>query len=372
MKDGTVSTFGYYNFFNIRATGNTDSEVVLNALRHARSQGWNTPEASIAGGINFVAANYVAVGQNTAYFQKFNVVNRNQLFRNQYMQNIMAAQSEGSRMRSMYNNAGMVSSNLTFVIPIFENMPAQPAIRPSGTNPFRTRSFDRATLNVNGTLALRTAPNGLLLRHISNGANITVLERATTRVNGMYWDRVVAYVGASGHTGYMARGPATGTNLWINTHTRGADTIYAAAPGSGNNSGGATNPGGTNNAVRRDGNYIIVEPRATLDNIRAAGFTINTATLNGVNVVGTANVATGTVLGTNHGNLTVVKRGDLNGDGNVTVVDMILMQRHLTGVARLKGAEYRAARLSPAGETVSVVDMILMQRHLTGTSLITI
>jgi len=325
--------------------------------------GWNTPERSIAGGINFLASNYVAVGQNTAYFQRFNVVNRNALFRNQYMQNIMAAQSEGQRMRNMYNNSGMLNTNLTFVIPVFENMPVNASPRPNAHAPVRTRQFDEARLNVNGTLTLRAGPrvDSILIHHINNGSRITVLERATTRSHdGMYWDKVIAYRGTIGHTGFMARGPANDPGrLWIQTHTHGSDTI--------NRVGNAPN-----NAVREEGNYLIVEPQATLDSIRAAGYNITAATRNGYNAMGYQNIGTGTVLTANGRTFTVVKLGDLNGDGSVDVIDMILMRRHLTGTTRLQGVFYRAGRLASNQATIDVVDMILMQRHLTRTSLITI
>ena len=179
---------------------------------------------SIYGGINHLASNFMARGQNTAYFQKFNVVNRNQLFGNQYMQNITAARSEGTRIRNMYSRAGRLNSNLTFVIPVFENMPANPAPRPNANAPVRTRQFDEARLNAGGTVALRAGPSAgsHRIHDIANGARITVLERATTRSSdGIYWDKLVAYRGASGHTGFMARGPANDpSRVWIQIHTR--------------------------------------------------------------------------------------------------------------------------------------------------------
>ena len=66
---------GYYNAFNIGATGNTREEVVLNGLKRAQKEGWTSLEAAIKGGTRIIAKNYIARGQNTLYLQKFDVEN---------------------------------------------------------------------------------------------------------------------------------------------------------------------------------------------------------------------------------------------------------------------------------------------------------
>ena len=45
---------GYYNAFNIGASGNTSSEIIANGLAYAQRKGWDTLEKSIDGGIGFV------------------------------------------------------------------------------------------------------------------------------------------------------------------------------------------------------------------------------------------------------------------------------------------------------------------------------
>ena len=177
----------------------------------------------------------------------------------------------------------------------------------------------------------------------------------------MYWDRLVAFDRGVGNTGYMARGPADGSRLWIHPQTHGRDTINGQASG-----------GRPNNAFRVEGSRLITEPRTTLADIRAGGFEINRARLNDRNVINRENVATGTVLETNKGTFTVVKLGDLTGTGDVGLADMALIRRHLMEVRRLRSNYYRAANLTRNENPLGLADMALMQRHLMGVNLISL
>jgi beta-N-acetylglucosaminidase len=50
---------------------------------------WNSPYRSIVGGAKFISQNYISRGQNTLYFQKFDVIsNDDGLYKHQYMTNI--------------------------------------------------------------------------------------------------------------------------------------------------------------------------------------------------------------------------------------------------------------------------------------------
>lgn len=138
-RDGSSTTGGvypgyegYYNFFNIGASANPDgSGAVENALKYAKEKGWDTPEKSIIGGAQFLGANYIARGQNTFYFQKFNVVNAESgLYTHQYMQNLSAASTEGASYQKIYGDWG--SASIVYRIPVYENMPEEAAPLPVG------------------------------------------------------------------------------------------------------------------------------------------------------------------------------------------------------------------------------------------------
>ncbi len=119
-----------YNLFNINVSGNLSAGIIAGA-RYAYERGWFTPEASIRGGAQFLTKNYINVGQSTLYFQKYNVINKKDLYGHQYMQNIRAANDEGNMIYNSYRKSGILESHFEFVVPLYENMPTAPCPRPA-------------------------------------------------------------------------------------------------------------------------------------------------------------------------------------------------------------------------------------------------
>lgn len=106
--------------------GNSQEEILTNAAKYADSQGWDSLSKGLVGGVEFVKEGYINKGQNTLYLQKFDVVKQDgKLYTNQYMQNLLAATSEASNMRSIYEASDTVDSELNFIIPLYENMPKE-------------------------------------------------------------------------------------------------------------------------------------------------------------------------------------------------------------------------------------------------------
>ena len=193
---------GYYNAFNIAASGNSTGEIVLSELAYAQKKGWTSLDASITGGINYLATYYIGKGQNTLYLQKFDVEETGGLYSNQYMQNIMAAETEGLTLRNSYVNTNALSSTHTFVIPVYENMPSNACARPS-TSGTSSTTLDIVKVNVNSEIRLRNAPNGsTTIDWLYKDEIVTRLEKATSKVAGTYWDKVQK---SNGTTGYVAR-----------------------------------------------------------------------------------------------------------------------------------------------------------------------
>lgn len=119
----------YFNYFNVKAYAANGKTAVENGLIHAKAQGWNTRYRSIMGGSTVVADNYVGKGQNTIYFEKFNVVNKSNLYGHQYMTNVQAAISEGSNSKKAYSD---LTQGFVFKIPVYNNMPKTPCAMPAG------------------------------------------------------------------------------------------------------------------------------------------------------------------------------------------------------------------------------------------------
>ena len=242
-KSGTVAVFGngyngqyigYYNAFNIAASGNTPAEIILNELAYAKKKGWTSLDASITGGINFLASQYVNYDQNTLYLQKFDVAAKGGLYCNQYMQNILAAQNEGTTIRDIYIDINTMAYSHTFIIPVYENMPQEPCARPN-SNGSSTVETDLVKVNVETNLRIRNTPNGsTTVDLLYKNEIVTRLEKATSKVNGTYWDKVRK---SNGSVGYAAR----------ETYTNETPYKLYLVPINTDSNGGTNGSGGTNN-----------------------------------------------------------------------------------------------------------------------------
>lgn len=151
---GSISSRGYFtyngvtyndifNFYNIGATG-ADPAIQgliwamggINQTATDYGRPWNNPYKSIVGGAEFLSKGYISVGQDTLYFQKFDVSTTNGHYTHQYMQNISAPNSEALSTFTAYSNiSGLLDESLVFLIPVYDNMPSSKAGTPINGNP---------------------------------------------------------------------------------------------------------------------------------------------------------------------------------------------------------------------------------------------
>lgn len=126
---------GYYNYFNVKASGTSDKEVIENGLKYAKEKNWNNAYASILGGADVISANYIKKGQDTLYLQKYNVDKNSPygLYNHQYMQNISAPSSEGKSTRKLYAGANSLENSFVFKIPVYDNMPESASPMPTAS-----------------------------------------------------------------------------------------------------------------------------------------------------------------------------------------------------------------------------------------------
>ncbi len=127
LISGTYPGFeGYYNYFNIGASGSTDKQVIESGLTYAKNANppWNAPYTSLHYGAKMLGSNYITKGQDTLYLQKFDVdASNNGMYWHQYMQNICAPSSEAKSIRKLYTEVGAVDNMFIFKIPVYNNMP---------------------------------------------------------------------------------------------------------------------------------------------------------------------------------------------------------------------------------------------------------
>ena len=120
-----------YNFFNM---GATPPNAITNGLIFAAEQGWTDPDIAIKGGTDILKNSWIKWGQDTTYFQKFDVNNPYGnavgLYAYQYMANIIAPTNESYSTYSAYEKMGMLNNSFEFHIPVFNNMPNTPSVYP--------------------------------------------------------------------------------------------------------------------------------------------------------------------------------------------------------------------------------------------------
>lgn len=368
-KSGTVAVFGngyngqyigYYNAFNIAASGNTPAEIILNELAYAKKKGWTSLDASITGGINFLASQYVNYDQNTLYLQKFDVAAKGGLYCNQYMQNILAAQNEGTTIRDIYIDINTMAYSHTFIIPVYENMPQEPCARPN-SNGSSTVETDLVKVNVETNLRIRNTPNGnTTVDLLYKNEIVTRLEKATSKVNGTYWDKVQK---SNGSVGYAAR----------ETYTNESPYKLYLVPINTDSNGGTNGSGGTNNpppnsstSVKIDtvNNIITVVPGAiAFDILNSFGGAVKITLPDGRDLPlgGIQPVATGFKVQDKY---TVVKKGDINGDGKVDTADLLAIQKQLLKIANIEsGVKTKAADINNDSK-IDTADLLAIQKKL--------
>ncbi len=356
-KTGTVLTsgkgyngqgVGYYNAFNIAASGNTTPEILTNALAYAKKKGWTSLEKSIDGGISFLAKQYIQKGQNTLYLQKFDVEATNGLYSNQYMQNILAAQNEGTTLRNTYINMNSMSSSHTFIIPVYENMPKEACNRPN-TNGTSTVESDLVKINVDESLRIRNNPNGsTTVGWLYKNEIVTRIEKATSKVNGTYWDKVQK---SDGTIGYAARETYENEGIY---------KLYLVPVNENNNETSNTNKV----KIDKNSNIITVTPNAIAQDILDAfGGPTKITRADGNYLSGeNESLATGYIVEDKY---KVVKKGDANADGTVNSFDYIRIMNYIMGKKTLNDAEKLAADANNDG-TVNSFDYIRIMNYIMG------
>ncbi len=141
---GTVSSYpGIYNFYNIGAYAG--ASPISNGLQYAKygSAGvngsltsteknlyllpWTNPYLAIVGGARWISEGYINAGQNTPYYQKWNI-DYNHTYGpwwHQYMGNVIAPAVEGGNVYDAYQRLGQLNKNHEFIIPVIAEMPAE-------------------------------------------------------------------------------------------------------------------------------------------------------------------------------------------------------------------------------------------------------
>ena len=195
------------------------------------------------------------------------------------------------------------------------------------------------------------------------------------KITSLKKDTLVAVVGwqngwgnvqlSGGQTGWVTGEYLTKVNQIVDNY------VIPNQPSDGGNT--PVNPPSTENSnFKIEGNNIIAEPETTVKHIKDKGNNVISAVKDGVNIGDNDLLGTAAVITTDKGTYTVVKLGDVNGDGLIDIIDMALIKRHLTNKTVISGVYYEAAQLDKENNELDIIDMALIKRFLLGKQYISI
>lgn len=401
---------GYYNYFNIGASGGNSTAIIRNGLTKAKSKGWTSPELSIKGGARFLASEYISNYQDALYLEKYQVDSAGGLYSHQYMQNISAPYSEGYSTYIAYRDLGMLNYSFNFIIPVYKNMPSSLSPMPNAV------AMETVTENVKVTTAYSAlkvrasaTSSGTLVGSLEKGTIALRIEKAIAMSNdGRYWDKILYDTGSELIVGYAARTDTDGSQYLTPVDDVVTTNEKAITTASVNLRNG---PGLSNTVVKRtviegaeltiidkmtyevsgytwyrvkllDGtqgymaskyltdeiistekykisdNYIIVAPGRTIEDIEGA--TNNSE-----------NFATGSRIMLGETEYILVVKGDVNGDGDITPLDYVKIKNHIMNISSLEDC-YKLAADSNGDENISPLDYVKVKNHIMNISKISL
>ncbi len=400
LISGNVAGFtGYYNYFNIGASGNTTAEIITNGLTRAINSGWSTPELAINGGAEFLKGGYIGNYQDTLYLQKYHVDSSSKysLFGHQYQQNVSAPYTESLDVYDAYEELGIIDSNFNFIIPIYDNMPAVASEKPG--RPISIHSEDVIVNTESTPLSIRSGPstNYSIKAKAPRGTTLIRIERSEEiSSDGRYWDRVIYNTGAEIIIGYASREyllEATTTevlndqkeieimcNLRSGPATTNTKVIKILQPGTkitiidkvifpvdGHTWYRAKLEDGTQGYVSEA--YLKTEASELY---KIEDNTIKVSPTTKITDIPNA-ILTGEVFGTGakltiaENEYTVVMIGDVNGDGTIDSADLLKIVKHLKEIALIETEV--SADINKDG-VIDSADLLKIVKYLKGLSTI--
>lgn len=356
---------GYYNFFNIGASGKTDEAVITNGFKYAVARNWNNQYASIYDGSTTIASGYVARGQSTLYYQKFNTIVKS-YFGHQYMQNVRAPYSESYNSYTGYyktydTKSDWDNASYDFLIPIYSNMGETTTLDTAGNDDATLKSLSITNCNLNPEFQSSAYEYDCYVKETIN--KVSVEAEATNRFAKVTKDSEVTLkekdstitikvVAANGNT----------ANYVINIHQIETDGYKPEEILNG--IGLKVNEDIISNLeLNGDVSNVI---NAITNKYHFAKVTITDANNKDIKE---GSIKTGyKVIISNAGvtkNYSLVLYGDTTGDGLIDIRDLLVIQKHLVKAKMLNGVYNTASDLNRDGN-IDIRDLLLVQKYLVG------
>ncbi len=325
---------------------------------------WNTPELAISGGAEFIASGYVKKGQNTDYYEKFNISPNSQysIYTHQYMTNTYAPISEGMKMYNAYVAGDLLDSNFVFVIPVFKDMGGieyQPVDKNGDAR--------LAEIKINGQLI--TGFDSDVIEYPLNV--ITAEDSINVEAKSLVSTTKVEGIGKYDFNDGVALVKVIGTAENGNTSTYTV-TVKKVIPANDEEKIEVKNITEKLSVKIDDSIMYGISPGYTAQEL-INSITANKGKVTIVNNKGekktSGNLVTGDIItiegSEEQKSFTIAVRGDINGDANINIVDLLQVQKHILGKGNLEAHKFYGGDTNYDGK-INIVDLLLIQKHILG------
>ncbi len=356
LISGTYKGYeGYYNFFNVGASGGTTAAVIANGLKTAKEKGWNSVPAAIIGGAEFYKKGYIyrynnaTQNQDTYYYQDFNVHNTtskcsctkgdttkcNCDLWHQYAQAVHDANSKGSILNKAYQSKS--DYTLKFRIPVYSDMPDSASKLPAKST--NKNNYYFSNISVSGLTPSFNMFCYDYSLYVTKNTVVTVspVKGATYAGENSYslkkGDNVIT-LKVKSQTGYITDyvisvRASIACKLTINVGE--ADDDKPSTPDNPSSSTPSSTPSSSNPTTSsKPTTSTPSKPSSTPSK---------------------------------------VKRGDTNGDGKIAIRDLANIRLHLLGITVLKGNNLTGADTNGDGK-ITIRDLANVRLHLLGITLL--
>lgn len=356
----------FYNFFNIEAYGDNPR---LRGLAYAAGlfggnyygRPWDTVEKSISGGAKFLGGSYITKGQYTLYFQKFNTSPTAQYpkYTHQYMTNIHAPSGEASSTYDSYGLSKLLQDPFVFEIPIYLNMPESTSLPISGNsnnylsnikiNGVNITDFDKDVIEY--TYYISNTLNEITLEAFPEDTLSNILGTGTISIPN---DQNTIHIMVTAENGDKK---TYTINIIKVEEIKNIDEIMRKIPYSVKETYISNLKLGT--AAKTIINSILSNSPASTVVIKNSSGKI----INGSDIIKTGYSITVTSTSNETKTFKMSVIGDLDGDGEINILDLLKLQKHILGTNPVSDIFAVSADNNNDG-TVTILDLLRLQKHI--------
>ena len=315
------------------------------------------------GGAQKIANNYIAAGQYTLYTQRFNV-DPSALapnFTNQYQTNILAPTSESADAYSAYKDMNLLDEPFEFYIPVYLNMPktvSLPTTKSSVTtlesisiNGKTVTSFDKDLLEQ--TIYVEDGLDKYNISVTPTSSNVTITGTGLVTLTGTKTLHEITVTSESGNsrtyklTIIKVKDTTTVNDIISKLSVKTNDTLMF------NISSGTLVSTLIQSINKQNSNAIV--------NIYESSGSASSSS----DLIKTNQKIKITVPSGESRTYTLIVTGDTSGDGKVTILDLLQLQKHLLGSSVLNSVQLKSADTNLDG-TTNILDLLRIQKHILG------